>query len=65
MPRKKVENHPELERDTASNAVINTNKDAFAARREQIAMRAKREEEFRTLQAEVEELKKIVKKLSK
>ena len=65
MPRKKVENHPELEREITTNAVINTNKDAFAARREQIAMMAKREEEFRTLQAEVEELKKIVKKLSK
>jgi len=44
MPRKKVENHPELEREITTNAVINTNKDAFAARREQMAMRAKREE---------------------
>ena len=43
MPRKKkqpeilkVENNPDLIRDTANSAIINTNEDAFAARKAQI-----------------------------
>jgi|TARA_A200000159_G_scaffold162619_1_gene186909 hypothetical protein len=37
MPRKKkVENNPSLVRDTTNQAIINTNTDAFVARRAQI-----------------------------
>jgi hypothetical protein len=37
MPsKKKVENNPSLERDTSNSAIINTNADAYAARRTQI-----------------------------
>ena len=65
MARKKVENQPNLERDTNSQAIINTNKNAFVIRRQQIAEQKAREEEFQTMKNEIEELKKIVKKLSK
>lgn len=41
MPKKKkdvkVENNPGLIRDTATSAIINTNSNAYEARREQIA----------------------------
>ena len=65
MARKKVENQPNLERDTNSQAIINTNKNAFVIRRQQIAVQKAKEEEFQTMKNEIEELKKIVKKLSK
>ena len=65
MARKKVENQPHLERDTHSQAIINTNKNAFANRRLQKAKIRAREEEFQIMKNEIEELKKIVKKLSK
>jgi len=65
MARKKVENQPNLERDTHSQAIINTNKNAFANRRLQKAKVKAREEEFQIMKNEIEELKKIVKKLSK
>ena len=65
MARKKVDNQPNLERDTHSQAIINTNKNAFANRRLQKAKVKAREEEFQIMKNEIEELKKIVKKLSK
>ena len=65
MARKKVENEPNLERDTNSQAIINTNKNAFVLRRQRIAVQKAKEEEFQTMKNEIEELKKIVKKLSK
>lgn len=65
MARKKVENQPNLERDTNSQAIINTNKNAFVQRRLQKAEQIAKEEEFQNMKNEIEELKKIVKKLSK
>ena len=65
MPRKKIADKPDLVKDTVSGAVINTNTNAFTARREQMAKDAERESEFEKMKAEIEELKKIVKKLSK
>jgi len=65
MARKKVDNQPHLERDTNSQAIINTNKNAFVQRRLQKAESIAREEEFQNMKNELEELKKIVKKLSK
>lgn len=65
MARKKVENQPNLERDTNSQAIINTNKNAFVIRRKQIADQKAREEEFQKMKSEIEELKKIVQKLGK
>ena len=65
MARKKVENQPNLERDTNSQAIINTNKNAFVIRRKHLADQKAREEEFQTMKSEIEELKKIVQKLGK
>ncbi len=65
MARKKVDNQPHLERDMNSQAIINTNKNAFVQRRLQKAESIAREEEFQNMKNELEELKKIVKKLSK
>jgi|TARA_B100001093_G_scaffold331406_1_gene316444 hypothetical protein len=65
MARKKVDNQPHLERDMNSQAIINTNKNAFVQRRLQKAEQIAREEEFQNMKNELEELKKIVKKLSK
>ena len=65
MPRKKVVDKPDLVKDTVSGAVINTNANAFTARREQMAAQKEREEEFQTMKKDLEELKKLVKKLSK
>jgi|TARA_Y100001938_G_C7962984_1_gene365296 hypothetical protein len=65
MPRKKIADKPDLVKDTVSGAVINTNTNAFTARREQMAAQKEREEEFQTMKKDLEELKKLVKKLSK
>ena len=65
MPRAKVVDKPDLVKDMSSGAVINTNADAFAGRRARMAANEKRENEFQTMKAEIEELKKLVKKLSK
>ena len=65
MARRKVKDNPDLERDMSSRAIINTNKNAFALRREQKAQAKIKEAEFEQMKSEIEELKKIVKKLSK
>ena len=43
MPRKKIADKPDLVKDTVSGAVINTNTNAFTARREQMAAQKERE----------------------
>ena len=65
MARRKVKDNPGLERDMSSNAIINTNRNAFALRRAQIAEDKRKEAEFEQMKSEIEELKKIVKKWSK
>ena len=65
MARRKVKDNPGLERDMSSNAIINTNRNAFALRRAQIAEDKRKEAEFEQMKSEIEELKKTVKKLSK
>ena len=65
MARRKVKDNPGLERDMTNRAIINTNKNAFALRRAQIAEDKRKEAEFEEMKSEIEELKKIVKKLSK
>ena len=72
MPKKtkKVENNPGLERDTATKAIINTNNDAYLARRTQIkAVEQKRKLDIQqssdidNLKSDVAEIKKMLKKL--
>tara|TARA_B100000131_G_scaffold310278_1_gene341776 strand:+ start:1438 stop:1650 length:213 start_codon:yes stop_codon:yes gene_type:complete len=68
MPRrKKVEDNPSLERDTASNAVINTNTSAYENRLKQIEkskVDAQQSEDIIQLKKDVEEIKKLLEKIA-
>tara|TARA_B110000977_G_scaffold11240_1_gene14557 strand:+ start:12410 stop:12640 length:231 start_codon:yes stop_codon:yes gene_type:complete len=66
----KVKDNPGLERDTANKAIINTNNDAYLARRIQIkAVEQKRKLDIQqssdidNLKSDVAEIKKMLKKL--
>ena len=64
MPRKKkVEELPGYEKDTVTNAVINTNSNAFLNRRNQKQILQEKEDELDRMRADIEALKKIIKKL--
>ena len=73
MPRKKkvqVENNPNLVRDTSTNAIINTNSDAYQARRAQIAaVKAQQQideqqrQDIDQLKTDMVEIKKMLEKL--
>lgn len=71
MPKKiKVKNNPSLERDSANTAIINTNNDAYRARRSQIKateMKRKLDEQqtqdIDNLKSDVAEIKKMLQKL--
>lgn len=65
MARKKIKDHPDLIKDTTSGAVINTNSNAFAQRREQMRIEMEKDNKITQLEKDVEELKKLVKGLSK
>ena len=64
MPRKKkVEELPGYEKDTVTHAVINTNSNVFLNRRNQKQILQEKEDELDKMRADIEELKKIIKKL--
>jgi len=73
MARKKtvkVENNPDLVRDTSTNAIINTNSSAYEARRNQIAMVRKQKKideqqrkDIDLLKGDMIEIKKMLEKL--
>ena len=63
--KKKVKDLPDFEKEEVSQAVINTNSDMFVQRREQMAILAQKEYKISQLEKDVEELKKLVKGLSK
>ncbi len=65
MARKKVKELPDFEKDTVSQAVINTNSSAFEARRAQIAKQKSKDNEMLELKNKVAELEKLIKRLSK
>lgn len=65
MARKKVKELPDFEKDTVSQAVINTNSSAFEARRAQIATQKTKDNEMLELKNKVAELEKLIKGLSK
>jgi len=66
MPRKKkVENLPGFEKDTTSNAVINTNSTAFSNRREQRSIMKSKDAELEQMKKDLEEIKTLLKKLGK
>ena len=64
MPRKKkVEELPGYEKDTITNVVINTNSSAFSNRRDQLQKLKEKDREIEQMKNDIEELKKIIKKL--
>ena len=68
MARKKVakvKDLPGFEKDMNTNVVINNNSDAFKSRRAQKAALQEKEQELLQMKNDIEELKKLVKGLSK
>ena len=69
MARKKkealVENNPDLVKNLDTGAVINTNSSALYQRRLQMEIASNKDAEIKSLRADVEELKQLVKKLGK
>tara|TARA_B100001059_G_C17798043_1_gene564342 strand:- start:1197 stop:1397 length:201 start_codon:yes stop_codon:yes gene_type:complete len=65
MAKKKVKDYPDLVKDTATQTIINTNSRAFEARREQILVSKERENEIQNIKADIAEIKKLLKGLSK
>ena len=69
MARKKkevlVEDNPDLVKDLDTGAVINTNSSALYQRRLQMEIASNKDAEIKSLRADVEELKQLVKKLGK
>ena len=63
MAKTKVKENPDLVKDTVTQAVINTNTSAFSARRDQLDKLRAKESEIETMKSDIEELKKIIKKL--
>jgi uncharacterized coiled-coil protein SlyX len=63
--KKKIQENPDFIKDTSSQAVINTNSMAFAQRREQMAKLVQKDNRIEQLEADVAELKKLIKGLSK
>ena len=66
MPtKKKVTDNPDLVKDTTSQAVINTNSNALMNRRAQMHALQSKDQEIADIKKDIEELKKLVKKLGK
>ena len=63
----KVEDHPNLERDLSTNAIINTSMTAFQARLNQIEktkLDAQQSEDIVQLKKDVKEIKKLLEKIA-
>ena len=63
MAKTKVKENPDLVKDTVTQAVINTNTSAFSARRDQLQKLKDKDGEIQQMKSDIEELKKIIKKL--
>jgi hypothetical protein len=65
MAKTKIKENPDLVKDTTTGAVINTNSNAFARRRAQMALQIEKDNKLEQLEKDVAELKKLIKGLSK
>ena len=65
MSKKNIIENPDLVKDTTTGAVINTNSNAFARRRAQMALQIEKDNKIEQLEKDVAELKKLIKGLSK
>jgi hypothetical protein len=61
--KKKINELPDYEKDTVTNAVINTNTSAFSNRRDQLAKLQEKESEMEAMKNDIAEIKKLLKKL--
>ena len=61
--KKKINELPDYEKDTVTNAVINTNTSAFSNRRDQLAKLQEKESEMEAMKNDIAESKKLLKKL--
>ena len=65
MATKRIKENKDLVKDTNTGAVINTNSNAFAARREQMRLAQDKDNKILQHEKDVAELKKLIKGLSK
>ena len=65
MAKTKIKENKDLVKDTNTGAVINTNSNAFTARREQMRLAQEKDNKIHQLEKDVAELKKLIKGLSK
>lgn len=66
MPKnKKINELPDYEKDTNTNAVINTNTTAFSNRRDQLAKLQEKDAEMEAMKNDIAEIKKLLTGLSK
>lgn len=63
--KKKINELPDYEKDTVTNAVINTNTSAFSNRRDQLAKLQEKDAEMVAMKNDLAEIKKLLKGLSK
>lgn len=63
MTKRKIIGSPDLVKDTSTGAVINTNTNAFAKRRQQMQLAQEKDNKLAQLESDVAELKKMIKKL--
>jgi len=63
--KKKINELPDYEKDTVTNAVINTNTSAFSNRRDQLAKLQEKDAEMEAMKNDLAEIKKLLKGLSK
>jgi len=65
MATMRIKEEPHLVKDVASGAVINTNRDEILSAKKRKAARIAEKERINTLEAEVQEMKEIVRLLIK
>ena len=63
--KKKVKDLPDFEKEEVSQAVINTNTNAFINRRQQLSKSKQNEERINKMESDIAEIKKLLKGLSK
>ena len=63
MAKTKIKENKDLVKDTNTGAVINTNTNAFAKRRQQMQLAQEKDNKLAQLESDVAELKKMIKKL--
>ncbi len=64
MPRKKVKNLTDFEKEDSNQAIINTNTEAFQARRAQQKNRVDTANEVQSMRKDIDEIKELLKALT-